>query len=73
MASLSDTWAIIKDNPWKIFLGTSGTVIFTVVGILFSDSRYVHKTTYEKEQASVQASIAHLQQQIDEISKRDQK
>jgi hypothetical protein len=35
-------WETIKNNPWKVFAGSSGTLIFTVSGFLFTDARYVH-------------------------------
>jgi hypothetical protein len=66
---------VVKQNPWKITLGTIGTVVFSLVGILFSDARYVHqdKAALEKaalEKAAIMQSIQDLQKQVKELSNR---
>lgn len=56
-------WETIKNNPWKIFLGSTGTIIFTVVGFLFSDARYVHQSEYIKDKIAIEE----LQKQIEQL------
>jgi hypothetical protein len=47
----------IKDNPWKMLLGSSGTII-TLVGALFTlDSRYAHAEAVEKDKTATQKTI----------------
>ena len=53
-------WEFIKNHYGKILTGTTGTIIFTVGGIWFSDIRYAHTKDVEK-------NIAKMQQQIDDL------
>ena len=42
----------VKDNPWKIMLGSSSTII-ALVGALFAvDARYAHAADVEKDKSS---------------------
>lgn len=58
----------IIDNPWKILLGSSGTII-TLVGALFTiDARYAHAADTEQDnkdvRAFVQQSVQDLRRQM---------
>lgn len=64
-------WETIKNNPWKVFAGTSGTAIITVLGFLFTDSRYVHVSymadqhiTYELQFQELKYEIATLKEEL---------
>lgn len=47
----------IKENPWKILLGSSGTII-TLVGALFTlDARYAHAADVEKDKKQIQQVV----------------
>ncbi|HEY6436104.1 MAG TPA: hypothetical protein VIY47_05915, partial [Ignavibacteriaceae bacterium] len=47
----------IKENPWIVLLGSSGTII-TVVATLFTiDSRYAHAADVEKNYQQVQRTV----------------
>lgn len=47
----------IKENPWKILVGSSGTIITLVATLFTLDSRYAHAADVEKEQQQVQKLI----------------
>lgn len=47
----------IKENPWKVLLGSSGTII-TLVGALFTlDARYAHAADVEKDKKQIQQVV----------------
>ncbi len=47
----------IKENPLKVFFGSSGTII-TLVGALFTlDARYAHAADVEKDKVQTQKII----------------
>jgi hypothetical protein len=56
-----------KNHYGKILTGTTGTIIFTVVGIFFSDARYVHQTKENEYRVAVQKQIDIIQRRIDEL------
>jgi len=47
----------IKDNPWKILLGSSGTIISLVATLFTLDARYAHAADVEKDKAQTQQII----------------
>lgn len=47
----------IKENPWKILVGSSGTIITLVATLFTLDARYAHAADVEKEQQQVQKLI----------------
>ena len=51
MSAISTTWQAIRDNPWKIFFGTTGTIIFSIAGVFFSDARYAHARDVNKDKS----------------------
>ena len=54
----------IKENPWKVMLGSSGTII-TLVGALFSiDARYAHAADVEKDKVQTQILIKQSSQTL---------
>jgi hypothetical protein len=57
----------LKNHYGKILTGTTGTIIFTVVGVFFSDARYVHQSKEKEYRAAVQQQIDIIQQRIDEL------
>lgn len=58
-----------KNHYGKIFAGTSGTIIFTVAGIWFSDARYAHAGDVKKNNIEVRQAIEDLKAEIKELSK----
>lgn len=47
----------VKENPWKIFLGSSGSII-ALVGALFTlDARYAHAADVERNKQETQQII----------------
>lgn len=47
----------VKENPWKIFLGSSGSII-ALVGALFTlDARYAHAADVEQNKKETQQII----------------
>lgn len=58
----------IKENPWKILLGSAGSII-AIVGALFTiDSRYAHAADVEKDKQRIEKIIVetttHLRRQM---------
>jgi len=47
----------VKENPWKITLGTIITVCVTVGSFYFTDMRYVKKSEYIASQELLQQMI----------------
>lgn len=66
---------IIKENPWKALIGSVsiGTIIFTLVGTVFSEMRYTSITDFEKHKIENSIVIRELQKQITELSKKQDK
>lgn len=62
---------VIRENPWKALIGSIsiGTIIFTLVGTVFSEMRYATISDLEKQKVE----ITELQKQISEISKKQDK
>ena len=50
--SVTDT---IKNNPYKIILGSSGSIIAIVTAMFTLDARYAHAADVEKETKSIGA------------------
>jgi hypothetical protein len=63
---------IIKENPWKALIGSVsvGTIIFTIVGSVFSEMRYANANDVEKYKAETALVIKDLQKQIADLSKK---
>jgi len=72
---LSRAIEVVKQNPWKTLIGSVsiGTIIFTLVGTLFSEMRYTTVTDFEKHKIENSIVIRELQRQITELSKRQDK
>jgi len=66
---------IIKENPWKALIGSIsiGTIIFTLVGTIFSEMRYATVADLEKHKIENSVIIRELQNQITELSKKQDK
>jgi len=47
----------VKDNPWIVLFGSSGTVISLVVALFAIDSRYAHAYDVEKNYQQLQQSV----------------
>jgi len=54
----------IKDNPWKILLGSSGTIISLVATLFTLDARYAHAADVEKDKAQTQQIIKQTSQEL---------
>jgi hypothetical protein len=67
---LSKALTVVKENPWKITLGTVGTIVFSIIGVFFSDARYAFKDDVKLSNTEVQQQIMNLQQQIDKINSK---
>jgi hypothetical protein len=48
---------VVKDNPLKTLAGLVGTIVLTVVGIIFSDARYVHESEEMMYRTKVAATL----------------
>jgi hypothetical protein len=63
--TISDT---IKNNPWKIIAGSSGSIIAIVTALFTLDARYAHAADVEKDkiiiQRTVKESTSMLRQQL---------
>lgn len=47
----------VKENPWKIFIGSAGSII-AIVGALFTlDARYAHAADVERNKQETQQII----------------
>lgn len=55
---------IVKENPWKITLGTIITVMVSVGSVYFTDQRYIKRDEYQQEQQRVQERIEALKKEI---------
>lgn len=62
---------VIRANPWKALIGSVsiGTIIFTLVGSVFSEMRYA--TVADLKRAKTE--IHELQEQVAELSKKQDK
>jgi len=47
----------IKENPWKIMLGSSGTIITLVATLFTLDARYAHAADVEKDKKQIQQVV----------------
>jgi hypothetical protein len=66
---------LVRENPWKALIGSIsiGTIIFTLVGTVFSEMRYATVADLEKHKIENSVIIRELQKQITEISKKQDK
>lgn len=62
-------WETIKNNPWKVFAGSTGTLIFTVGGFFFTDARYVHTSYAADQHMAYEMQFRELRQEIDCLKK----
>jgi hypothetical protein len=51
---------IVKENPWKVTIGTLVTVVATVGGTYFNDTRYVKKSEYEASMTNILNEVNRL-------------
>jgi hypothetical protein len=65
---LSRALDVVKKNPWKITLGTVATVLFSVVGVFFSDARYEFKKDAEREKEEIRETIKELQKKVEALT-----
>lgn len=65
---LSEAVDVVKKNPWKITLGTVATVLFSVLGVFFSDARYEFKKDAAKETAETRQMIQELQKKVEGLT-----
>ena len=47
----------IKNNPWKIIAGSSGSIIAIVTALFTLDARYAHAADLEKEKIIIQRTV----------------
>jgi hypothetical protein len=59
---------VIRENPWKALIGSisAGTIIFTIVGSIFTEVRYVSKDKLEETTVRIQE----LEKKVSELSKK---
>lgn len=59
---------VVRNNPWKALIGSvsAGTIIFTIVGSVFTEFRYVSKDTLEETTLRIQE----LEKKVSELSKK---
>lgn len=59
---------VIRENPWKALIGSisAGTIIFTIVGSIFTELRYVSKDKLEETTVRIQE----LEKKVAELSKK---
>lgn len=69
MSKLESTITFLKNHYGKILTGTTGTIIFTVAGTMFSDARYAHAVDVKKNNVEIQKQIDDLKKEIKELSK----
>lgn len=58
-------WEIIKNNPWKVFAGSTGTLILTVGGFFITDARYVHMSYARDQHISLDLRIQALKKEVE--------
>jgi len=63
---------VVRKNPLKVIFGSIsiGTVLFTVLGTLFTDARYIHAADFEKYKIHNAEVIQDLQKQLTDLSKK---
>lgn len=66
---------LIKENPWKALIGSIsiGTIIFTLVGSVFSELRYVSRSEFEQHKVENSVVIRELQKQVIILSEEKNK
>jgi hypothetical protein len=47
----------IKENPWKVMLGSSGTIISLVAALFTLDARYAHAADVAKDKQQIQEVV----------------
>ena len=59
---------VVRNNPWKALIGSVsiGTIIFTIVGSVFTEFRYVSKDALEETTVRLQE----LEKKVSELSKK---
>lgn len=59
---------IVRNNPWKALIGSVsvGSIIFSIVGSVFTEFRYVNKTELEETTLRIQE----LEKKVSELSKK---
>ena len=70
MSAISTTWQAIRDNPWKIFFGTTGTIIFSIAGVFFSDARYAHASDVNKDKIAIEQRVLALEDQLKALQEK---
>lgn len=70
MSKISEAWQVIRRHPWKIFLGSTGTLIFTVGGFFFTDARYAHRVYVDQQFKEQQVRIEELENKLKELSEK---
>jgi biopolymer transport protein ExbB/TolQ len=48
---------MVKDNPWVVLIGSSGTIITLVATLFTLDSRYAHAADVEKNYSQLQQAV----------------
>jgi len=63
---------LIRSNPWKALLGSVSlsTIIFTGVGMMFSEARYAKADTVRIDQEITVQLIRNLERQVDELANK---
>lgn len=69
MNKLESTILFLKNHYGKILTGTTGTIIFSVAGTMFSDARYAHAVDVRKQNIELRQAIDDMKKEIKELSK----
>jgi len=65
---IEKTIQFFKNHYGKILTGTTGTIIFSVVGTMFSDARYAHSSEVKKNNEEIRQAIEEMKKEIKELS-----
>jgi uncharacterized membrane protein (DUF106 family) len=61
---------IVKQNPWKITLGTIITVCVTIGSFYFTDMRYMKRDEYNAFKEQIEQAVKDNRAAIEELSKQ---
>jgi hypothetical protein len=67
---LKTTWKLIKENPWKFFLGSFSAVFLTIVGIVYSDINFEHKDDLVEYKNETMMIIQNLQNRVEDLTNK---
>jgi cell division protein FtsL len=69
MGKLETTILFLRNHYGKILTGTTGTIIFSVAGTIFSDARYAHAVDVKKNDTEIRQTIEDMKREIKDLSR----